>query len=271
MKKLFIYTLFSLAFVLLFSSTVSADIIPPNSHPLDRCVKIVNLNEFPNVVLISYVTGPMVQGSEISQVTNNECLSKGYKFNSLKIYWNTKDKPNSIDQNNLLLDNVEVYGGYVDQGNPLIKETIEYSIAGYSNGKLTLYKSRQTSEYNNGSQKKVETFRNPLIVVPTPAPTPINGGWSGWSYKNTKCGYSGTQTRTCTNPSPSNDGAYCSGPSSQSYTNQACYVPTPTPSPKITPTPSDQPTVIPTSEPVRRGFWQSIACFFSGLFGRGCQ
>ena len=190
MKKLLICTLFSLALVLLFSSTVSADVIPPNSHSLDRCVKIVNLNDFSDVVLIGYVTGPMVQGSEINQIKNNECLSKGYKFNSLKIYWNTKDKPNSIDQNNLLLDNVDVYGGYIDQGNPLIKETIEYSIAGYSNGKLILYKSKHTSEYNNGTTKKVETF---------------------------------------------------------------------------------QPNVTPSPEPIKRGFWQSIICFFRGLFGRGCQ
>ncbi|KKT77450.1 MAG: hypothetical protein UW73_C0020G0022 [Microgenomates group bacterium GW2011_GWB1_44_8] len=225
MKKSFIYTLFSLAFVLLFSSTVSADIIPPNSHSLDRCVKIVNLNDFSDVVLISYITGPMVQGSEINQIKNSECLSKGYKFNSLKIYWNTKDNPNSIDQNNLLLDNVEVYGGYVDQSNPLIKESIEYSIAGFSGGKLILYKSKQTSEYNNGSQKKIETFNSPLI----------------------------NQEPKIQNPQPNK------------------ITPTPTPSPKITPTPSDQPIVIPTPEPVRRGFWQSISCFFSGLFGRGCR
>lgn len=178
MKKLFIYILFSLSFVFLFSSVVSADLIPPNSHSLNRCVKVVNLNEFPDVVLIGYVTGPMVESSETNQIKNNECLSKGYKFNSLKIYWNTKDRPNSIDQNNLLLDNVEVYGGYIDQNNPLEKEEIEYSIAGFSSGKLILYKSKQTQEYNNGTPKKVETFANPLKntepnkVTPTPKPSP---------------------------------------------------------------------------------------------------
>jgi hypothetical protein len=132
MKKLLIYTLFSLAFVFFFSSTVSADVIAPNTHPLDRCVKIVNLDKFPDVALIGYVTGPMVDNSGINQINNNECLTKGYKFNSLKVYWNTKDKANSIVPNNLLLDNVEVYGGYIDQNNPLVNESIEYSIAGFS-------------------------------------------------------------------------------------------------------------------------------------------
>src|SRR3990167_6350479 len=55
------------------------------------------------------------------------------------------------------------------------------------------------------------------------APDPvIDAGWSDWTAKNGSCGYSGTQTRTCTNPSPANGGAYCSGPSSKDYTNPPC-------------------------------------------------
>ena len=219
MKKLIICALFSLAFMFLFSSAVSADVIPPNSHPLNRCVKVINLNEFPNTVLIGYYTGPMVDKYESYQVKNNECLTKGYKFNSLSIYWSTKDKPNSVEPNNLLLKNVEPYGSYVDQNNPLVKEDIEYSIAGFSSGKLVLYKSKQTSEYNNGTPKKVETFSNPLG---NKEPNKITSA--------------------------------------------------PTPSPKITPAPSDQPVIpTPSPEPAKRGFWQSIICFFRGLFGRGCQ
>ncbi len=225
MKKLLTYTLFSLVFVFLFSSTTSADLIPPNSHSLNRCVKVVNLNEFPNTILIGYITGPMVDKYEAYIINNNECLTKGYKFNSLSIYWTTKEKFNSLDLKNLklsditlLLENIEPYGGYISDSNTLVKEDVEYSIAGFSNEKLIFYKSKQTSEYNNGSQKKVETFSNPL--------------------KNNE---------------------------------PKKITPTSTPSPKITPTPSDQPIIIPAPEPARRGFWQSIACFFNGLFGRGCR
>ena len=53
---------------------------------------------------------------------------------------------------------------------------------------------------------------------------PRDGGWSDWSTKSTQCGVSGTQTRTCTNPYPANGGAYCSGPSTQPYTNSPCSV-----------------------------------------------
>ncbi len=45
---------------------------------------------------------------------------------------------------------------------------------------------------------------------------PINGGWSAWSPSTCPvvCG-TGTQTRTCTNPTPANGGNNCTGDSSQ--------------------------------------------------------
>ena len=53
---------------------------------------------------------------------------------------------------------------------------------------------------------------------------PVNGGWSAWSAKDPACGVTGTQTRTCTNPTPTNGGANCSGASTQPYTNPACLI-----------------------------------------------
>ncbi len=50
---------------------------------------------------------------------------------------------------------------------------------------------------------------------------PVNGGWSDWGSCSVACG-GGTQTRTCTNPSPANGGASCSGASSQACNSQAC-------------------------------------------------
>ena len=48
---------------------------------------------------------------------------------------------------------------------------------------------------------------------------PIDGGWSGWSACSaTACGASGTQTRTCSLPSPGCGGAACAGASSRSCT-----------------------------------------------------
>jgi len=178
MKKLFLI----MAIIgILAVSFVSADVIPGNSHSLSRCDKFVNLNEFSDIVLIGYYTGPMVDTYEAYQIENNDCLEKGYKFNSLNIYWATKEKFDALDIENLnvadltlLLEDVEPYGGYVDESNPLIKETIEYSIAGFKDGNLIIYKSKQTSEYNDGQSNKVETFDKPNVdsQEPTPEPTP---------------------------------------------------------------------------------------------------
>ena len=48
----------------------------------------------------------------------------------------------------------------------------------------------------------------------------INGGWSAWTACDPDVGAcgTGTQSRTCTNPTPQCDGLYCSGSSTQSCT-----------------------------------------------------
>jgi len=49
----------------------------------------------------------------------------------------------------------------------------------------------------------------------------VNGNWSVWSPCSASCG-GGTQTRTCTNPAPSNGGADCGGSNSQACNTDAC-------------------------------------------------
>ena len=76
---------------ILMINFASADSIPGNSHSISRCVKFVNINDFSDVVLIGYYTGPMVDTYEAYQIENDTCLDKGYKFNTLDIYWTTKE------------------------------------------------------------------------------------------------------------------------------------------------------------------------------------
>jgi len=221
---------------ILMINFASADVPPENSHPLSRCVKFVNLNDFSDVVLIGYYTGPMIDKYEAYQIENDKCLDKGYKFNSLYIYWTSKEKFYSLNLKDLksdskkvaggddgkgnqlynvvyypadlilLLEDIEPYGGYVNENNPQINETIEYSVAGYSDGKLVVYISKKTSEYNNGQSDKVETFEKPNINTKEP----------------------------------------------------------------IYPTPTPEPTQTPEPLPLKKGFWNSISCFFKKLFGGSC-
>lgn len=170
MKKILVFSLvlFLSGFIL---SVAKADVIMPNTHAVERCAKIVNINQYSDIVLVSYITGPTISTYQASQIQGNTCLNKGYKFNNFGIYWTTTEKFKTLDLANLNLSDinmlsseVEPYGGTVDDVNPLIKETIEYSITKNTNGTFVLNKTKVISEFNNGASAKIETFSNTKFV-----------------------------------------------------------------------------------------------------------
>ena len=117
MKKLCIISIIIIIFTISF---VSADVIPQNSHALDKCVKFVNLEDFPEIILVGFYTGPMVDTYEAYPIIDNECLTKGYKFNSLSIYWTTKENFEKIDLKDLKLSTQKIpTGGTDDNGNTI--------------------------------------------------------------------------------------------------------------------------------------------------------
>jgi len=154
--------------IFVFAGIASADIIMPNTHPIDRCVKIDNLNNFSDIKLIGIINSVVNSGDNVYEI-KDACLTKGYKFNTLLIYWTTKDYFNSInlsnlDRNSSLIYNtetsVEPYGGYVDDSNPLIAENITYHIYGFSEStknRLLVYMSKKVFKYKNGSEN-VENY-----------------------------------------------------------------------------------------------------------------
>lgn len=251
--------------VILTINFASADVPPENSHPINRCIKFVNLNDFSDIVLIGFYTGPMIHSYEAYKIENDKCLKKGYKLNSFSIYWTTKEKFNSLNLTELKLDTETVYlpaeagyddegnpghynisspadlifllgdimgyGDYVDENNPLINETIDYSIAGYSDGKLVVYISKKIAGYNIGPQT-VENFKKPNInnkepIFPTSTPEPTK------------------------NP-------------------ETFEKPNVTHKEPIYSTLTPQRTQNPEPQPVKHSFWNSISCFFKKLFGGSC-
>lgn len=192
MKKLTLFTVWLvLALILTFSPPVSADILWPNTHAVDWNVKFVNLDQFPDIGLIARGTFSPMRSDYNYIIVNNERLTKRYHLDLLTVYWNTKDKLNTINRidTDKSLGVIDPYGGfdygYVPDSNPLIKETIEYSIAGFVDGKLFIYESKRTSEYIDATPVKVQTFDNPVPtashqppeikvepVIPDPTPWP---------------------------------------------------------------------------------------------------
>jgi len=153
MRKIIFGLLGLFVFVVFLPLPVLADILPESSRSVVKCVKFVNLDYFPNIVLIGRYAGPMTKYDyETYQVENNKCLSQ-YKLNSLDIYWSTKEKPDLIVDNRLLLKAVEASNYSVNENNPLAKETVEYLLAKSFPGRIVAYKNRKILEYDDGSEK----------------------------------------------------------------------------------------------------------------------
>ncbi|MEI6296551.1 MAG: hypothetical protein WCO84_02775 [bacterium] len=173
-----------------------ADIKPPLTHSLDRCASVVNLTDFPDIVLVGHIEGPMVKNNEVDyKIENGNCLTKGYKFNTFSVYWTTKDKFKLENLKNLELNGmqllsgeIEPYGGFVENSNPLIKENIEYSLLKSTDGKLSLTKTRQISGYADGATSTVTDFKDSNIK---PMPKP-EGFW-----KKIICLFKGLFNKNC--------------------------------------------------------------------------
>ena len=189
MKKTFLLTLCIFLFTSLLSAALLfADIVPPNSEYVDKCVKIANLKQFPDAILLGYIDY-VSDGYNIYVVENDKCLTKGYKFNRLHLYWTPREYVDSVgvenikvepvwienenhdsggyheyqitDENvHLLLENVDVTGGYVTKGTKVSSEEEYYAI--YSeDDELKLYLSEKVTIYKDGN-KNVASYAPPV-------------------------------------------------------------------------------------------------------------
>lgn len=150
---------------------VSADIpMGPGWHYVDSCVKITNLNEFPDITVVGVNRGAMEDGTNGFLINNNECIKEGYKFTLLAVGWIDNNKFKSIDLENLkvndsylpseiniLSEDLPFYVGEV-KDNTYIKAITKEYIIKQKGELLSLSKSKEITEYNNGKPLKIETF-----------------------------------------------------------------------------------------------------------------
>ncbi|WP_297098631.1 hypothetical protein [uncultured Draconibacterium sp.] len=80
-NKIVLGVIFLFAFVVLKS-----DIIPENSHQVQRTVQITNCSDFPDIQFVGYITGPMADENDFYLIDDDQSLHKGYKFNSLYVF-----------------------------------------------------------------------------------------------------------------------------------------------------------------------------------------
>ncbi|MEZ5335281.1 MAG: hypothetical protein R2741_08615 [Methanolobus sp.] len=163
-----------LLFIIILISIVpaQADIMTPGMKSIDRCVKIANLNEFPDIVLIGYISGPVIQGENPYIITSNTCLTQFYKANDLTIYAIEKNYLDRVGIENINFETdsrilrykmeIDPDSRTIGIANPLDSEDIYYSIAGFTEEGLVLYESKRVSSYAAGIDK-VESFDEPEI------------------------------------------------------------------------------------------------------------
>jgi hypothetical protein len=152
---------------LLLGKISYCDIIPENSHAVDLCAVITNLSDYPEISLLGYVTGP-TGVIPTYQINATDCLQKGYKYNTLYIYavkncylsgkdittidW-TKDcnaLKSSID--------IEPFGGYVDDSNPINAKEQFYKIVGFTDTSVVIFKWKEINKFNNGKADSVKLY-----------------------------------------------------------------------------------------------------------------
>ena len=144
-----------------------ADILPRGSHNVIRHISIKNAQEFSEVALVAYVTGPMLSEPEIKEILPGEYLSKGYKFNQYRIFVvprNLLAKTGSqslrfqdVPQNGrassqgvaLISDSIDPGTRTVPNDNPLVAEYLEYQLLKNQDGVFQLVLAKETREYDH--------------------------------------------------------------------------------------------------------------------------
>jgi len=164
--------LFVIFFAVLIIIPANADVIFPGMKIYDRCVSISNLSDYPDVVFVGYITGPVIQYENTYIINSSECLTQFYKANDLTIYAVEKEYFENIGLDNIDFESdpnvlsytfdINVDSEYTVVANPLTKEERYYSVAGFNDTALILYEERRVSYYGSIINKE-EIFDEPKI------------------------------------------------------------------------------------------------------------
>lgn len=128
-KKIWLFFLSLIAIITFWISF--ADVIEPNTHYVNRCIKLQNV-EIDNYRVI--VENDTVTTRDVYEPQAGQCLEQHYKFWQSRQYLLDKSvKIEEITQENIQdmaiqIWNLNVNGHYVDDSNPLSNENFTYKI-----------------------------------------------------------------------------------------------------------------------------------------------
>ncbi len=151
-----------------FSKVCYCDIVPNNSHSVDKCIKIINLSDFPDISLVEYITGPTHNNPNIYLLNPKLCINKGYKFNRLQIFAVKKsylvnknlDSIKWLIDENCLHTNIEIesYGGYIDNTSLISSIEESYKIVGFTDTSIIIFKCKEIIKFNNGRPVSIKRY-----------------------------------------------------------------------------------------------------------------
>lgn len=143
------------------------DIIMDNVHYVEKCVKITNLADYPDVAFLGFVPRS-ARSSDTYLISSSQCLTKGYKYNDFnvfavnKTYLEGKDlkKIDLPSDSNAISSNVylEILGYYVHDSIRISGVEQYYQVIGFSNTSVVLHKWKEVTKYNNRTPDLIKTF-----------------------------------------------------------------------------------------------------------------
>lgn len=178
-------------------SAIHADIIPPDHHPVARCITVTNLDAFPDIVLVGgYVPVSNAQHVERYIVKPDSCLTMGYKFNRFYLFWVLRSYLDEQGVENLPLKSllplpakrqativttpqiglispaVNPYGGTLPDANPVVREQLHYQLyTNNENGNFLIHLIEKITTDTAG--KETRTTMPPVAIHNTlPHKTP---------------------------------------------------------------------------------------------------
>jgi len=156
MKRIWLFFISIITILLVWVSF--ADVIEPNTHYVDRCVKFQDV-EIDNYRVIVENYGPMTD--EIYEPQADQCLEWYYKFAESTQYLLDK----SIDLEEITHENIQnkaikiwdlrAIWRYVDDSNPLSSESFTYRIT----------KNWNSYKLEESDNERVESFENNEIIL----------------------------------------------------------------------------------------------------------
>ena len=164
MNKRFIFP----AIVFLLVSKISyCDVIVGNTHYVDKCVKITNIDDYPEVSLLGFIPPSAIQ-YDTYVINSKDCLTKGYKYNDFNVYAVKKEylTGKDIKKINLPKDpnafpsnfHIELYGGYLNDSIHISGIEQYFKIVGFTANSLVLYKWKEVNKFNNGKPDSTSTY-----------------------------------------------------------------------------------------------------------------